>query len=137
MKYEKGALSLEQQADQLIERGLIADRNELMMRLQAVNYYRLSGYLHPYRILDAEGKPTDEYKPDTPDLFPTLPIAMGPLVILIHSICRGLKALPNIWSGEPVWSRKPDERGKSCMFSISMENTGVITRSSRSGCFVS
>ncbi len=59
MKYEKGALSLEQQADQLIERGLIADRNELMMRLQAVNYYRLSGYLHPYRILDAEGKPTD------------------------------------------------------------------------------
>jgi len=65
MKYEKKALSLEDQADQLLERGLIADRAELMMRLQAVNYYRMSGYLHPYRIRDDEGKPTDNYQAGT------------------------------------------------------------------------
>ena len=65
MKYEKNPLSLEVQADQLLSRGLIADRDELIARLKAVNYYRLSGYLHPYRVMDADGKPTDAYKPNT------------------------------------------------------------------------
>ena len=43
MKYEKEALSLEAQADKLLARGVVADREELIRRLQAVNYYRLSG----------------------------------------------------------------------------------------------
>jgi len=55
LKYEKEAISLEDQADKMLRRGLNADRDELMMRLQAVNYYRLSGYLHPYRIRNAAG----------------------------------------------------------------------------------
>ncbi len=61
MKYTKQPLTLEQQADQLIARGLFADRQSLISRLSAVNYYRLTGYLHPFRILDASGKPTDQF----------------------------------------------------------------------------
>jgi abortive infection bacteriophage resistance protein len=65
MIYDKKALTLEQQADQLIARGLVADRDELVGRLKAVNYYRLSGYLHPYRVRDATGKTTDSFVPGT------------------------------------------------------------------------
>ncbi len=65
MAYTKAALSFEEQADQLIERGLLADRNELIGRLQAVNYYRLSGYLHPFRIRDAQGQVADEFHDGT------------------------------------------------------------------------
>jgi abortive infection bacteriophage resistance protein len=65
VKYKKEPLTLEQQADQLIARGLVADRQALISRLQAVNYYRLTGYLHPFRILDASGKPTDQFAAGT------------------------------------------------------------------------
>lgn len=47
--YEKEPLSFEEQADRLIQRGLIAERAELIRRLEAVSYYRLSGYLYPFR----------------------------------------------------------------------------------------
>lgn len=59
MVYAKRALSLEQQADLLLGRGLVADRDELTQRLKVVNYYRLSGYLHPFR------QPDDSYQPGT------------------------------------------------------------------------
>jgi abortive infection bacteriophage resistance protein len=59
MKYIKPALALEQQADQLIRRGLVGDRGILIDRLSAVNYYRLSGYLFPYR------QPDDTFRPGT------------------------------------------------------------------------
>lgn len=49
MRYTKPPLNLEQQADLLIERGLIADRGLLIRRLQATSYFRLSGYLYPFR----------------------------------------------------------------------------------------
>jgi abortive infection bacteriophage resistance protein len=52
MKYEKPPLTFEQQADLLISRGLIADRDVLISRLRAVNYYRLSGYLYTFRESD-------------------------------------------------------------------------------------
>jgi len=42
MEYLKPALTFEAQADQLIARGLEADRTELIQRLSAVSYYRLS-----------------------------------------------------------------------------------------------
>lgn len=54
MEYLKQALDYEQQADRLLERGLIADRDELVMRLSAVSYYRLSGYLYPFRLPDSD-----------------------------------------------------------------------------------
>ena len=47
-------LSFEEQADQLLERGLTANRDELICRLGMVNYYRLSGYLYPFRSKDED-----------------------------------------------------------------------------------
>jgi abortive infection bacteriophage resistance protein len=61
MIYAKNALTLDQQADQLITRGLVADRNELIGRLKVVNYYRLSGYFKPFRMRDAAGRFTDSF----------------------------------------------------------------------------
>lgn len=52
MKYAKAALTFEQQAGKLLGRGLVADRSALINRLKAVNYYRLSGYLYPFRNPD-------------------------------------------------------------------------------------
>ncbi len=49
MRYEKPPLSFEQQADRLLQRGLIAEREELIRCLTEVNYYRLSGYWYPFR----------------------------------------------------------------------------------------
>lgn len=54
MKYEKGPLSFEDQAQQLIDRGLDANREELVKRLSAVSYYRLSGYLYPFRESESD-----------------------------------------------------------------------------------
>ena len=59
MTYTKKALTLEEQADRLLGRGLVADRNELIARLKVVNYYRLSGYLRPFR------QPDDSFVPGT------------------------------------------------------------------------
>lgn len=49
MRYTKPALTVEEQADQLLGRGLVADRDELIACLSEVNYYRLSAYWHPFR----------------------------------------------------------------------------------------
>lgn len=52
MKYDKPPLSFEEQAELLIKRGLVVDRVFLIDHLKSVNYYRLSGYLYPYRQLN-------------------------------------------------------------------------------------
>ena len=57
MKYTKPPLSYEQQADLILSRGLAADKQELVEKLKAVNYYRLSGYLYPFQNLDDTFKP--------------------------------------------------------------------------------
>ena len=54
MKYSKEPLTIEQQADLLLQRGLQADKKNLVKILSSINYYRLSGYLYPYK--DAETK---------------------------------------------------------------------------------
>lgn len=59
MKYDKPPLFFEEQAKRLISRGLVADLRLLIDRLENVNYYRLSGYLYPYRQSD------DTFKPGT------------------------------------------------------------------------
>lgn len=61
MEYLKKHLSLEQQADLLLSRGLIADRNALISRLSHVGYYRFSAYTHPYRKRDAQGRALDQF----------------------------------------------------------------------------
>jgi abortive infection bacteriophage resistance protein len=59
MKYSKPPLTFEAQADLLLNRGLAANRDSLISKLKSVNYYRLSGYLYPFRRSD------DTFVPDT------------------------------------------------------------------------
>lgn len=56
MEYTKPALTFEQQADQLIGRGMECDRDELIRCLKSVSYYRLSGYWFPFRNEDSSFK---------------------------------------------------------------------------------
>lgn len=67
MKYTKPPLSFEQQADLLLSRGMAGDRETMVARLSATNYYRLSGYWHPFRQpnpADARAL-LDAFKPGT------------------------------------------------------------------------
>ncbi len=59
MRFEKPPLSFEEQAALLLSRGLVADPLELVDTLHHVNYYRLSGYLYPFR------EPDETYRPGT------------------------------------------------------------------------
>jgi len=53
MKYTKPALSFVEQAQRLLDRGLIAPDKETLVRLlSVVNYYRLSAYWYPFRHID-------------------------------------------------------------------------------------
>jgi abortive infection bacteriophage resistance protein len=67
MKYAKLPLTLEQQADLLLTRGMVGDRARMIERLGAVNYYRLSGYWYPFRAPNPAdpSKPLDGFKPGT------------------------------------------------------------------------
>lgn len=60
MKYDKPPRTLEQQADLLLSRGMNGDRAAMITRLAVVNYYRLSGYWHPFRNPGA-----DTFRPNT------------------------------------------------------------------------
>jgi abortive infection bacteriophage resistance protein len=46
VRFQKPALSIEQQADLVLSRGLHAARERLIRRLHSVGYYRLCGYWH-------------------------------------------------------------------------------------------
>lgn len=52
MEYSKEFKSYENQADLLISRNLICDKNHLISLLKRINYYRLTGYLYPYKNSD-------------------------------------------------------------------------------------
>ena len=49
MKYQKTAKTYEEQADLLISRMMMGLRSSIIEKLSAVNYYRLSGYWHPFQ----------------------------------------------------------------------------------------
>lgn len=50
MEYQKPWLSLDDQIQKLVDRGLIIDDREAATDfLQQIGYYRLSGYLYPFR----------------------------------------------------------------------------------------
>ena len=58
MKYTKPPLSYQQQAELLISRGLVvADQSLLVRRLEAVGYYRLCAYWHPFKRADSSFAP--------------------------------------------------------------------------------
>ena len=65
MDYTKPALSFEQQAQRLLDRGLIAKgKNEIVSCLKSVNYYRLSAYWYPFKVTDpATG--SESFAPNT------------------------------------------------------------------------
>ena len=52
MKFSKPPLTLDQQADLLLSRGLIADKAALVARLSSVSYYRLCAYWFPFKQRD-------------------------------------------------------------------------------------
>ena len=55
MQYTKPALSFDQQADVLIQRGLIVSKKEELVEfLSRVNYYRLSGYSYTFKVIDPQ-----------------------------------------------------------------------------------
>ena len=60
MKYQKKAKTYEEQADLLISRKMQGDRSSIVEKLSAVNYYRLSGYWHPF-----QDPVTEEFKSGT------------------------------------------------------------------------
>lgn len=66
IRFTKAFLSYDEQADRLIARGLQGDRATLINHLQAVSYYRLSGYWYPYRRSDPAnvGVKLDVFYPD-------------------------------------------------------------------------
>lgn len=49
MIFDKCPFTFEEQAEQLLSRGLVADKATLVERLQATNYYRLTSYLYTFR----------------------------------------------------------------------------------------
>jgi len=72
MKFEKPPLSVEQQVDLLMERGMTGDRTLMIERLLVVGYYRLSGYWYPFRKAVAQpvelpegAEPDETFLPDT------------------------------------------------------------------------
>ena len=64
MKYTKPALTFEQQAQRLLDRGLIADKTLLTERLSVVNYYRLSAYWHNFKQVDPTTN-VESFSPNT------------------------------------------------------------------------
>jgi len=67
MKYQKIAISWDDQADLLIARGMNGDKLSIANALQTANYYRLSGYWYPFRKPDATNPKikTDNFKENT------------------------------------------------------------------------
>lgn len=62
--YRKPALTVEQQIALLKRRGLvIADKKRTARHLSNVSYYRISAYMLPYRVLDADGRHRDQFVP--------------------------------------------------------------------------
>lgn len=60
MRYIKPHLTFEKQADLLLSRGMQANKKDLVEKLKAVNYYRLSGYWYIFKQ-NRKG----EFKPNT------------------------------------------------------------------------
>ncbi len=59
VRFAKPALSLDQQVELLVRRGMQGDWKDIRRRLASVNYYRLSAYWHTFR------DDSDQLRPDT------------------------------------------------------------------------
>jgi len=63
VKFAKPVLSLEEQADLIIGRGLNADREHLIKCLRTVGYYRLCGYWHHLKQPNDSFLPGSDFEP--------------------------------------------------------------------------
>jgi hypothetical protein len=91
MKYTEPALSHVEQADLLIYRGTLGDREQIIRQLSAVNYYRLSGYWHTFRL------------PNSHDF--STKTTFGEVWLRYVSFAPNWKSNPLGWSGRNVASR--------------------------------
>jgi len=113
MRFEKPPLTIEQQVELLLSRGMIGDAACIAHRLAMANYYRLSGYWHPFRTAENTFRPRTGFElsickhcldriapqsqwPDRLDQllarYPEIPIAeMG---------------FPENWQESPIWKKK-------------------------------
>ena len=58
IQYNKPPISLDDQAQLLLDRGLQGiSKEELVQKLGNINYYRLRGYTYPYQNNDVENTP--------------------------------------------------------------------------------
>lgn len=88
VEYTKPWLSVEQQIDRLASRGVdVGDRDHAAEVLRAVGYYRLTGYLYPFRqseqYVDETGRARTKvlsgFRPDTRlDHAEERPVRIGP-----------------------------------------------------------
>lgn len=62
MKFTKPALSLDQQVELLVSRGMEGDRKHIRRRLASVNYYRLSAYWHTFRAANDHLRPGTHFE---------------------------------------------------------------------------
>lgn len=94
VKYTKCPLTFEQQADLLLSRNLVADKEILIARLRAVNYYRLSAYWHPFKQADNSFIPGTSLLPDprhAPDWHTPVSVNNGRIfavLTLLHCLLR-------------------------------------------------
>ena len=65
MESDSQSLTREQQAAKLLSEGLAADRDELLMRLDHIGFYRLNGYTHTFREKGDNGETLPRFRPGT------------------------------------------------------------------------
>lgn len=64
IRFTKPAINTQAQLNQLLTRGLVvADHASAIQVLNSIGYYRLSGYLYPFRTRDTNGAVLDTYFP--------------------------------------------------------------------------
>lgn len=99
VRYTKRPLTIKEQVDLLLGRGMTGDRDLMMRQLTVVNYYRLSGYCHTFRNRNSE-----TFHPGTTfelvwktyafdrrlrllvmDALERIEVAVGSLVAYVHS----------------------------------------------------
>ncbi len=66
IRFTKPAINTQAQLNQLLTRGLVvADHAAAIQVLNSIGYYRLSGYLYPFRTRDTNGAVLDTYFPSS------------------------------------------------------------------------
>ena len=78
MESDTQSLTREQQADILLSEGLAANRDELLMRLDHIDLYRMNGYAHTFRERGDDGAECQRKMTS----LTTLPFCMGALMVM-------------------------------------------------------